>query len=268
MSDPISAFTRVDAAVRADALVEFLDRTAAAHFGEINRRSFDLLRLREHEAVLDVGCGTGDDVRAIRREIGAGGRVTGIDLSRHMIEEAIARDRDAALPSYFLVGDVRDLAFADGSFDACRVSRVLLHLDNPEAALREVARVVRPGGRIVAIEPDFDTLTLAHPDRATTRAVLKVFCDSFAHGTVGRWLVIWLRRLGMSEICCEPRVIPIGADFLRNGFQIEQAVRRACELGLIDGERGADFLRTLDELVARKEFFCAATVFLIGATRP
>ena len=123
-------------------------------------------------------------------------------------------------------------------------------------------------GALVLGLVDIACLTTSDPDRAATRAVLRVFCDSFVHGAVGRWLAIWLRRLGMSEICCEPRVIPIGADFLRNGFQIEQAVRRACELGLIDGERGADFLRTLDDLAARKEFFCAATVFLVGATRP
>jgi ubiquinone/menaquinone biosynthesis C-methylase UbiE len=268
MSNQISAFSHVDAAVRADALMAFLDRTAAAHFGEINRRSFDLLRLRENASVLDVGCGTGDDVRTMRGEVGAGGCVTGIDLSRRMIEEAIARDRGSTLPSCFLVGDVGDLAFADAAFDACRISRVLLHVDEPEAALREATRVVRPGGRIVLVEPDFGTLALAHPDRATTRAVLNAFCDSFAHGTVGRWLAIWLRRLGMRDIRCEPRSVPIDADFLRNGFQIEQAATRARELNLIDEACRAAFLRTLDELDGREEFFCMATVLVVSATRP
>ncbi|MBR0345172.1 MAG: hypothetical protein IJI03_07920, partial [Rudaea sp.] len=64
MSEQISAFSHVDSAAQTGALVEFLDRTAADHFGEINRRSFDLLHLRDGAAVLDVGCGTGDDVRA------------------------------------------------------------------------------------------------------------------------------------------------------------------------------------------------------------
>lgn len=267
MLDPISAFSRVDAAARADGLVEFLDRTAATHFGEINRRSFDLLCLRDNVSVLDVGCGTGDDVRAMRRKVGAGGSVTGIDLSRRMIEEALVRDRGSAFSSRFLVGDVRALAFADDAFDACRISRVLLHLYDPEAALREAVRVIRPGGRLVAIEPDFATLALAHPDREPTRAVTAAFCDSFAHGSVGRWLTIWLRRLGMNEIRCEPRVVPIDADFLRHGFHIEQAARRACERNLISEVQCARFLHTLDELAARDEFFCTANVVLISATR-
>ncbi|MBN8888138.1 MAG: methyltransferase domain-containing protein [Rudaea sp.] len=268
MSEQISAFSHVDSAAQTGALVEFLDRTAADHFGEINRRSFDLLHLRDGAAVLDVGCGTGDDVRAMRAEVGARGCATGIDLSRRMVEEALARDCNSTFASRFLVGDVRSLAFADGAFDACRISRVLLHVDDPETALGEAARVVRSGGRIVAVEPDFDTLTLAHPDRATTRAVLDAFCDSFAHGGVGKWLAIWLRRLGMSEIRCEPRIVPIDAGFLRKGFQIEQMAKRACELGAIDEERRAGFLRTLDDLAAREEFFCAATVLLVSATRP
>ena len=268
MSEEISTFSRVDAVANADSLVEFLDRTAAAHFAEINRHSFDLLRLRENSSVLDVGCGTGDDVRAMRGRLKAGGSATGIDLSQHMIEEARLRDRRSAFASRFLVGDVRDLLFADGSFDACRISRVLLHLDDPEAALREVSRVTRPGGRIVAIEPDFGTLALAHPDRETTRAVANAFCDSFAHGTAGRWLSVWLRRLGMREIRCEPHVVAIDAAFLRNGFQIEQAAKRASELNLASAERCSDFLRVLDDTAVKDEFFCSATVVVASATRP
>lgn len=267
MTEQISAFSHVDAAAQPGSLVEFLDRTAAAHFGEINRRSFDLLRLQENSAVLDIGCGTGDDVRSMRREIGPRGCVTGIDLSRRMIEEAVARDQGSAFASRFLVGDVRDLAFPDGSFDACRLSRVLLHVDDAESALREVARVTCPGGRIVAVEPDFATLALAHPDRETTRAVLNAFCDSFAHGTVGRWMSVWFRRLGMREIRCEPHVVRIDADFLRHGFHIEHAAARAVELKLVSSERRNEFLRTLDDMAARDEFFCIATVVLASATR-
>ncbi len=268
MTDQISAFSHVDAAAQADALVEFLDRTAAAHFGAINRRSFELLRLDESADVLDVGCGTGDDVRAMRRQIGPRGCVTGIDPSRHMIQQAVARDRGSALASRFLIGDVRDLAFPDRSFDACRISRVLLHVDDPESALREVARVTRRGGRIVAIEPDFDTLALAHPDQETARAVLRAFCDSFAHGTAGRWLSVWLRRLGMEEIRCEPQVVRVDAEFFRNGFRIEQAAGRAAERNLVSRERCDDFLRALEGIEARDEFFCFATVLVVGATRP
>jgi ubiquinone/menaquinone biosynthesis C-methylase UbiE len=268
MPEEIPAFSRVDAATDSRSLVDFLDQTAAAHFSEINRRSIELLRLREEAIVLDVGCGTGDDVRAMRAAVGAQGCVTGVDLSQQMIDEALLRDRESKLPSRFVVGDVQDLPFEDGTFEACRISRVLLHVVAAESALKEVVRVTGPGGRVVAIEPDFGTLALAHPDRETTRTVLNSFCDSFAHGEVGRWLTTWFVSLGMKEIRCEPHVVRIDLDFLRRGFQIERAVQRAADLKLAAPERCRDFIRGLDEMAAQEEFFCIATVLLVSALKP
>ena len=120
MPEEIPAFSRVDISTSTRSLVDFLDHTAAAHFSEINGRSIELLRLREAASALDVGCGTGDDVRMMREVVGPQGCVTGVDLSRRMIDEALARDRASALHSRFLVGDVQDLPFPDGSFDACQ----------------------------------------------------------------------------------------------------------------------------------------------------
>jgi ubiquinone/menaquinone biosynthesis C-methylase UbiE len=268
MREGIPAFSRVDASTSACSLVEFLDHTAAAHFSQINRRSIELLRLREDASALDVGCGTGDDVRMMREVVGKQGCVTGVDLSRRMIDEALARDRASALHSRFLVADAQDLPFADGSFDACRISRVLLHVEDAESALKEVVRVTRAGGRVVAIEPDFGTMALAHPDPETTRTVLNSFCDSFAHGAVGRWLTVWLPSLGMKEIRCEPHALRIDADFLRHGFQIERAVQRALDLKLATAERCHDFIRVLDEIASREEFFCIATVLMVSALKP
>jgi len=72
--------------------VEFLDHTTAVPFGEINRKSFDPLRLRRNAAALDFGCGTGDDIRMMREQVGARGCITSIALSRRMIEQALARN--------------------------------------------------------------------------------------------------------------------------------------------------------------------------------
>jgi ubiquinone/menaquinone biosynthesis C-methylase UbiE len=268
MPEEISAFSRVDAATDSRSLVDFLDRTAAAHFGEINRRSIELLRLHEDARVLDVGCGTGDDVRAMRAAVGPQGCATGVDLSQQMIDEALLRDRASKLPSRFVVGDARDLPFEDGSFEACRISRVLLHVADAESALKEVVRVTRPGGRVVTIEPDFGTMALAHPDRETTRKVLDSFCDSFAHGEVGRWLTTWFASLGMKDIRCEPHVVRVDADFLRRGFQLERAVQRAADLKLAAAEHCHEFSRRLDEIAAHEEFFCIATVLMVSALKP
>ncbi|HWM68811.1 MAG TPA: methyltransferase domain-containing protein [Steroidobacteraceae bacterium] len=203
--EEISTFSRVDAAGNPDSLVQFLDETAAMHFSRINRRSLELMALREGASALDIGCGTGDDVRAMRKMVGAQGAATGVDLSERMLDEALVRDQASLLRSRFLVADAQQLPFPDGSFDACRASRLLLHVTNAELALEEAIRVIRPGGRLVLIEPDFGTMALAHPDHGMTRTVLNAFCDSFVNGTVGRWLTLWLKARGMDDLLATHR---------------------------------------------------------------
>jgi ubiquinone/menaquinone biosynthesis C-methylase UbiE len=92
--------------------------------------------------VLEVGCGPGEAAERIARELGA--RVVAVDLSPRMVELARARAVDAR------VGDVQDLQFPDESFDCALAAWVLFHPADLERALSELARVLRPGGRLVA----------------------------------------------------------------------------------------------------------------------
>lgn len=93
-------------------------------------------------SVLEVGCGQGELAERIRQEIGA--EVVAIDQSERMVELARARGVDARL------GDVQDLPFPDESFDVAVAAWMLYHVADLDRGLREVARVLRPGGRLVA----------------------------------------------------------------------------------------------------------------------
>jgi SAM-dependent methyltransferase len=92
--------------------------------------------------VLEVGCGWGELAVWIRRETGA--EVVAVDLSPRMVELARSRGVDARL------GDVEELPFADGEFDAAVAAWMLYHVPNRGRAIAELARVLRPGGRLVA----------------------------------------------------------------------------------------------------------------------
>ena len=97
-------------------------------------------------SVLDCACGTGKLASAVLR---AGAlRVVGLDFSERMVE--IARDGHPGIK--FMTGDVLHLPFADGAFDAATIGFGLRNLHDPIAGLREMARVVRPGGRIAVLE--------------------------------------------------------------------------------------------------------------------
>jgi SAM-dependent methyltransferase len=94
------------------------------------------------ERVLEVGCGWGELAEWLARETGAA--VVAIDSSQRMVELARERGIDARL------GDVQDLPFADGGFDVVVAAWMLYHVPDLERGIGELARVLRPGGRLVA----------------------------------------------------------------------------------------------------------------------
>jgi demethylmenaquinone methyltransferase / 2-methoxy-6-polyprenyl-1,4-benzoquinol methylase len=101
--------------------------------------------VRPGDEVLDACCGTGDLALEAER---AGGRVTGLDFSEPMLERA--RRKSGTVE--WVRGDLLALPFADESFDAATVGFGIRNVDSLEAGLRELARVLRPGGRLACLE--------------------------------------------------------------------------------------------------------------------
>ena len=97
------------------------------------------------DRVLDAACGTGDLAIAARD---AGGMVTGLDFSERMLERA----RRKSSQIKWVQGDALALPFEDGSFDAATIGFGIRNVDDLDAGLRELARVVRPGGRLAVLE--------------------------------------------------------------------------------------------------------------------
>jgi demethylmenaquinone methyltransferase/2-methoxy-6-polyprenyl-1,4-benzoquinol methylase len=103
------------------------------------------------DAVIDVACGTGKLAEALAEQVGPFGRVLAVDLAPGMIAEATARHRDL-VQLEFQVGDALALPVSDGSFDAATIAFGLRNLSDFADGFRELARVVRPGGRVVCLE--------------------------------------------------------------------------------------------------------------------
>ncbi|MER6221964.1 class I SAM-dependent methyltransferase [Streptomyces sp. 900105755] len=107
--------------------------------------------LRAGDRVLDAGCGTGRALPALRRAVGPTGTVLGMDLTPAMLQAArqAGRDRDGRL----LLADVAALPVRSESLDAVFAAGLIAHLPRPAENLRELARVVRPGGTLALFHP-------------------------------------------------------------------------------------------------------------------
>jgi demethylmenaquinone methyltransferase/2-methoxy-6-polyprenyl-1,4-benzoquinol methylase len=119
--------------------------------GRWRRAAVDACGLRPGDRAIDVACGTGRLTIALAERVGPFGRVVGVDRSTGMIELARAAARDLVQVE-FVVADALALPVEDGSFDAATIAFGLRNLPDFEAGFRELARVVRPGGRVVCLE--------------------------------------------------------------------------------------------------------------------
>ncbi|MFE2325829.1 class I SAM-dependent methyltransferase, partial [Streptomyces sp. NPDC059385] len=115
-------------------------RAAVADFG-----------LRPGDRVLDAGCGTGRALTALRAAVGPAGTVLGADLTPQML--AAAQRAGRATEGTLLLADVARLPLRDEVLDAVFAAGLIAHLPEPAANLRELARVVRPGGRLALFHP-------------------------------------------------------------------------------------------------------------------
>jgi ubiquinone/menaquinone biosynthesis C-methylase UbiE len=174
----VSGFSEVDQCSDPMKYVRKLDETDIDPFWcQMKACTYRLMDAQAGSALLDVGCGAGSDVRTLGELVGPYGRVVGVDSSKVMLAEARLRNRDTNLPVEFRLGNAQRLDLPDQSFDACRAERVLQHVEDPKAALSEMVRVLRPGGRIVVVEPDHGMMYVGVADPALTRRILRSRCE-------------------------------------------------------------------------------------------
>ncbi|WP_328634199.1 class I SAM-dependent methyltransferase [Streptomyces sp. NBC_00356] len=124
------------------------------------------LELRPGDRVLDAGCGTGRALSPLRAAVGPSGVVLGADLTAAMLERAVRAGRDA--DGRLLLTDVARLPLRAGVLDAVFGAGLISHLPQPSENLRELARVVRPGGLLALFHPIGRAALAARHGRALT----------------------------------------------------------------------------------------------------
>lgn len=170
--DPFGRTDKLDPNMLDALVMRFEARGKHPRFSRMLMEYLDAMNIDSANMVLDLGCGTGLAARAIVHRSGFEGRVTGIDLSSHLIAAAVrlAGEEGVAERTEFRTGNANNLDFADESFDAIVIHTLLSHVDNPLAVLKEAARVVKVGGMIGIFDGDYASLTFDHADPAKGKA--------------------------------------------------------------------------------------------------
>lgn len=104
------------------------------------------------DRVLDCATGTGDLAIEFKKKVGDTGYVMGTDFCKEMIEYAPAKARNNNLDIDFEVADAMKLPYDDNQFDIASIAFGIRNVDDPVTVLREMARIVKPGGRVVVLE--------------------------------------------------------------------------------------------------------------------
>jgi len=180
---------------------EAIYRTPAA----ADRRALvrELLAPTAGEDVLSIGCGPGFEPAELAPAVGDGGRVLGLDRSPAML--ALSAKRCVDHPQVGLaMGDAAALPLPEDGVDAVVAVQVYEYLDDVDAAAAELARVLRPGGRAVICDADFETMVWRSPNPDRMARVLAAFDDHCPHPRLGSRLAPILRDAGLTV----DRVVP------------------------------------------------------------
>jgi SAM-dependent methyltransferase len=252
-----------------EALGERLEfRGSDATFNQMRETYFDQLPLVTAETVLDLGCGTGVEVRALLKREAFGGHVVAIDHSPALIETArrLAEEEQFGERIEYRIGDVHRLDLRDASYDIVIAHTLLSHVADPPTVLREIARVTRPGGSVAIFDGDYASWTWWHPEPSL--AAVMTLAEVCANPHVMRELPLLLDHVGLKLVDTQAHVyaeIGSGRFFAGAAETYGPLIARAGAVDAADADRWLDDQR---RAVESRTFFAACNYYAFLAERP
>lgn len=245
------------------------ERSRQPDQAEVNLAVCEALAPAAGEHLLEVGCGTGVLCRLVAPRVAPGGWVLGLDISPHFTIFARGVAMAAGLPwIHHHTGRGERLPYCEDGFDGAWAARLLLHAVDPQAIVDEMARVVRPGGRVVLADWDFGTVALDHSKRELTRKVLNWRTDhKGGDNWSGRKLLRRAHRAGLHDLELIPVVIIARDDRSSLTQSLWRAAEAAREGGAITPRERAEWVAELEERIEAQEFFASILYMILKGTK-
>src|SRR5215218_924981 len=232
------------------------------------RAMLDRLSLRPGESVIDIGCGPGFLCEEMAVAVAETGTVVGVDISEDLI--AFARARNACSWLTYQHGDARALKVPDASFEVAASAQVLEYLNDPDRAIAEMFRVLKPGGRALILNTDWDRVAWYSSDPDRMGRVRRAWEAHCAHPRLPQTLVTRLRASGFT--IASLGTFPIINTRLNPGTYSEGLVDLVLDFLVaresMDRQELADWAAELRTLSAEGKYFFSTTRCFFGVTKP
>ena len=252
-------FTRVDDEARPADWVECLDRLHGEPFyRHYKRRVRELIAPRPAGLYLEVGAGAGTDALAL------GARVVGIDRSLTMSREARMRGLTMSV-----VADAMHLPLRSASVDGCWSDRTFQHLADPQSALNELVRVMKPGATIVVVDPDYGTQKMNFPDQDLASKVMRFRADHLLrNGRLAHQMARLFEEAALDDVSVDEKLLvvtePTSVD---NVMGLRSWARTAMDRGLMTGTEVDRWETSYDAVIADGAFLWSISFFITSGRK-
>jgi ubiquinone/menaquinone biosynthesis C-methylase UbiE len=227
------------------------------------------LGITQASSVIEAGCGNAADLPDILSIVGTKGRVVGVDPTKAFVESARTRAGQlGAANARFEIGDIRSIPAKDGEFDAAFCDKVLIHAGPPKAAVGEMVRVTRAGGRVGAIEwLPFFVVSASQP--AGLDAFNSIFRKAVYDYFVSCNLARHFRAAGLKDVKTEAILAHtdnLDADPFWRAFIVHQ-MPMFVHVGLIEEAAAQAFLGDIEALNDKGDFSASFIVQAAAGTK-
>lgn len=225
-------------------------------------RTRELLDAAAGGIVLDLGCGSGH----LTVELALTTRVVAVDRAAEMLSATRGRAEEAGLDCLLVQAEATALPLADASCDGAAVVQVLEYVPDVERALRELHRVLRPGGRAVLVDTDWRSCVWHTDDRDRTDQVLRLWEAHFVHPRLPSALPGLARATGFVDVAVHPLPI-VETDTAQDTYSVGMAGTIARFVGRTERALADDWRADVHRQAASEAWSFSLTRFATVVTR-
>jgi ubiquinone/menaquinone biosynthesis C-methylase UbiE len=232
----------------------------------VNQELCTVIDPKPGERLLEVGSGSGLLCRMLAPRLQSNGCIVGLDISPEFLAEAQKYAFQAGIVDrlVFETGRAEALPYKAASFDCAFAARLLLHALDPDTAVCEMARVVKPGGRVVVMDWDFGTICVDHSDRELTRRLLEWRND---HRGGNNWSgrQLWRRMVdaGLRNLSVHPWVSVALSESDGLTQSLWRAAQAACDGDAISSTECDVWVTELEARLQDGTFFASIVYFIV-----